>query len=46
MSRDRERQVAFRDAVNSAGGLATLAVGLDAALGQLEQWSPLQRTMT
>jgi len=40
--RSTEAQIAFRDAVNAAGGLASEAVGLDAAIRVLESWGLLK----
>jgi hypothetical protein len=37
-----EAQIAFRDSVNAAGGFASEAVGLDAAIGVLESWGLLK----
>ena len=40
--RSTEAQLAFRDAVNAAGGFATEAVGIDAALAVLTTWGLLR----
>jgi len=40
--RSTEAQIAFRDAVNAAGGFAAEAVGLDAALACLRGWNLLR----
>jgi hypothetical protein len=42
--RSTAAQLAFRDAVNAAGGFASEAVGLDAAIHCLEAWGLLRGT--
>lgn len=44
--RPTEAQMAFRDAVNEAGGYAVVAEGLDIALEILETWGLLRGTVT
>jgi hypothetical protein len=44
--RSTEAQLRFRNDVNAAGGFATEAVGLDAALGCLQVWGLLRGTVT
>ena len=40
--RSTPTQIAFRDAINTAGGFASEAVGLDAAIRCLESWGVLR----
>jgi hypothetical protein len=40
--RSTEAQIAFRDSVDAAGGFASEAVGLDAAIRVLESWGLLK----
>ncbi len=44
--RPTEAQLVFRDAVNKAGGYASIAWGIDEALGALERWGLVPRSRT